>query len=103
MTIVPQNTHSVDAAKLEKLAEVAVKVGLQLQRGQDLVITAPVAAMPLVRLITRQAYIAGAGLVTSFYSDEEATLARYEYGNDESFDRASGWLYEGMAKAYTNG
>src|ERR1700744_587964 len=100
MTFVPQNTHSVDPAKLEKLAEVAVKVGLQLQKGQDLVVTAPVVAMPLVRLITREAYKAGAGLVTAFYSDEESTLARYEYANEESFDRASGWLYEGMAKAF---
>jgi aminopeptidase len=103
MTTVPQDTHSVDPAKLEKLAEVAVKVGLQLQKGQDLLITAPVAAMPLARLITRQAYIAGAGLVTTFYADEEATLARYENARDESFDRASGWLYEGMAKAFANG
>jgi aminopeptidase len=103
MTIVPQNTHSVDPAKLEKLAEVAVKVGLQLQKGQDLVITAPVSAMPLVRLITRHAYIAGAGLVTTFYADEEATIARYEHASDESFDRASAWLYEGMAKAFSNG
>ncbi|MDE1996600.1 MAG: aminopeptidase [Rhizobiaceae bacterium] len=96
------NHHPVDPVKLEKLAEVAVKVGLQLQKGQDLVVTAPVVAMPLVRLITREAYKAGAGLVTAFYSDEESTLARYEYANDESFDRASGWLYEGMAKAFAN-
>src|SRR5262249_35199515 len=46
------NHHPVDPVKLEKLAEVAVKVGLQLQKGQDLVVTAPVVAMPLVRLIT---------------------------------------------------
>ena len=103
MTLVPQDIHSVDPVKLEKLAEVAVKVGLQLQKGQDLVITAPVAAMPLARLITRHAYIAGAGLVTTFYADEEATLARYQHASDESFDRASGWLYEGMAKAFENG
>jgi aminopeptidase len=97
-----QSQSSVDPVKLEKLAEVAIKVGLQLQKGQDLVITAPVVAMPLVRLITRHAYIAGAGLVTAFYADEESTLARYQYGHDESFDRASGWLYEGMAKAYAS-
>jgi aminopeptidase len=103
MNFVSQNHHPVDAAKLDKLAEVAVKVGLQLQKGQDLVITAPIAALPLVRLITRHAYIAGAGLVTTFYADEEATVARYEYGHDNSFDRASDWLYEGMAKAYANG
>jgi aminopeptidase len=53
MTSAIPNHHPVDHAKLEKLAEVAVRVGLQLQAGQDLWITAPVAAMPLVRLITR--------------------------------------------------
>jgi aminopeptidase len=103
MNFMPQSQASVDPVKLEKLAEVAVKVGLQLQTGQDLVITAPVAALPLVRLITKHAYMAGAGLVTAFYSDEESTLARYRYGNDQSFDRASDWLYDGMAKAYARG
>jgi aminopeptidase len=101
--VLQSHHHPIDAAKLDKLAEVAVKVGLQLQKGQDLVMTAPVAALPLARLITRHAYIAGAGLVTTFYSDEETTVARYEYGHDNSFDRASDWLYEGMAKAYANG
>ena len=90
----------VDPARLEKLAEVAIKVGLRLERGQDLLITAPVAALPLVRHITRHAYMAGAGLVSTFYNDEEATLARYHHAPDESFDRAAGWLYEGMAKAF---
>lgn len=93
----------VDPARLDKLAEVAVKVGLQLQKGQDLVLTAPLAALPLVRLITRHAYMAGAGLVTTFYADEETTLARYAYAPDESFDKASGWLYDGMAKAFEGG
>jgi aminopeptidase len=94
------NSNPVDPVKLEKLAEVAVKVGLQLARGQDLVITAPLAAVSLVRLITKHAYLAGAGLVTTFYNDEEATLLRYRHAGDETFDRAAGWLYEGMAKAY---
>ncbi|WEZ84779.1 aminopeptidase [Rhizobium sp. 32-5/1] len=99
----PLDTSAViDPVKLEKLAEVAIKVGLQLKRGQDLVITAPIAALQLVRLITKHAYIAGAGLVSTFYSDEETTLARYQHAPDESFDRASDWLYEGMAKAYGN-
>ncbi|MGV2122200.1 aminopeptidase [Agrobacterium vitis] len=99
----PDASNSIDPVKLDKLAEVAVKVGLRLVPGQDLVITAPLNALPLVRNITRHAYMAGAGLVTTFYSDEETTLARYAHGADASFDRASGWLYEGMAKAYAGG
>lgn len=89
-----------EAEKLDRLAEVAIKVGLQLQEGQDLIMTAPLAAMPLVRRITEHAYAAGAGLVQTLYSDEETTLMRYRRAPDLSFDRAPGWLYEGMAKAF---
>ena len=67
-------SDQIDAEKLDRLAEVAIKVGLQLQAGQDLVLTAPVAALPLVRKIVAQAYKAGAGLVTPLLSDEEVTL-----------------------------
>jgi aminopeptidase len=100
------NTHDrnlatpVDPVKLDRLAEVAVKVGLQLQAGQDLLLTAPTAALPLVRKIAEHAYRAGAGLVTPVLSDEAITLARYRFGRDDGFDRAAGWLYEGMSKAF---
>src|SRR6266567_1771584 len=89
----------IDPTKLDRLAEVAIKVGLQLQPGQDLLLTAPSVALPLVRKIAEHAYKAGAGLVTPFLSDEEITLSRYRYGHNDGFDRAAGWLYEGMAKA----
>jgi aminopeptidase len=90
----------VDLIKLDKLAGVAVKVGLNLGVGQDLFLTAPVAALPLVRRIAEHAYKAGAGLVTPILSDDEVTLARYRFGPDGSFDRAPDWLYEGVAKAF---
>jgi aminopeptidase len=52
---------TADPVKLDKLAEVAIKVGLNLQPGQDLFLTAPIAALPLVRRIAEHAYKAGAG------------------------------------------
>src|ERR1700674_540787 len=91
----------IDPVKLDRLAEVAIKIGLQLQPGQDLLLTAPTVALPLVRKIAEHAYKAGAGLVTPIFSDEEVTLARYRFGPDDSFDRAAGWLYEGMSKAFS--
>jgi aminopeptidase len=94
------NVPSIDPDKLRRLAEIAVKVGLQLQPGQDLFMTAPVAALPLARKIAEEAYKAGAGLVTPIFSDEEMTLARYRFGPDLSFDRAPVWLYEGVGKAF---
>jgi len=91
---------AVDPVRLDRLAEVAVKVGLQLQPGQDLFLTAPAVALPLVRRIAEHAYKAGAGLVTPLLSDEELTLARYRFGADAGFDRAPNWLYDGIAKAF---
>ena len=91
---------SIDPARLDALAEVAVKVGLQLQPGQDLLLTAPVEALPLVRRIADHAYRAGAGLVTPLLADPDVALARFRSGQDASFDRAAGWLFDGMAKAF---
>src|SRR5258708_34887839 len=93
-------SRPMDPTELDRLAEVAIKVGLRLQPGQDLLLTAPAVALPLVRRIAEHAYKAGAGLVTPSLSDEEITLSRYRYGHHDSFDRAAGWLYEGMAKAF---
>jgi aminopeptidase len=94
--------RSIDPVKLEKLAETAVKVGLRLRAGQDLLITAPITALPLVRRIAEHAYKAGAGLVTPILADEAVTLSRYRFAREESFDRAAGWLYDGVAKAFAD-
>ena len=94
---------AIDPARLDALAEVAVRVGLQLRPGQDLLLTAPVEALPLVRRIADHAYRAGAGLVTPLLADPEVALARYRSGTEAAFDRAAGWLYEGMAKAFDAG
>ena len=102
MTAHERNSSTpIDPVKLDRLAEVAVKVGLQLRAGQDLLLTAPAVAMPLVRRITEHAYKAGAGLVTPLFSDEEVTLSRFRFGHDGSFDRAANWLYQGMAQAFS--
>ena len=61
------------AKLLDRLAEVAVRVGLGLKPGQELVVTAPLDAAALVRRITEHAYKAGASLVTTIFSDEART------------------------------
>jgi aminopeptidase len=101
MTVHDRNISApIDPVKLERLAEVAVKVGLQLKPGQDLLVTAPASALPLLRKVAEHAYKAGCGLVTPILSDDVVTLSRYRFAPDDSFDRAAGWLYEGMAKAF---
>ncbi len=91
------------AHHLDQLAKVAIHVGLGLAPGQELVMTAPLEAVPLARRITEHAYRAGASLVTILYTDDEATLLRYRYAPDNAFDRAAAWLYDGMGTAFKSG
>ena len=89
--------------KLDRLAEVAVQVGLGLRPGQELIMTAPMEALPLARKITEHAYKAGALLVTTFYSDDPSVLMRYQYGSGASFDYAPTWLHDGIAAGFRSG
>ena len=41
----------IDDTKIDRLANLAVNTGLSLKPGQDLLITSPVEALPLVRRI----------------------------------------------------
>jgi aminopeptidase len=89
--------------KLDRLAEVAVRIGAGLREGQELFLTAPTDALQLVRLITAHAYKAGAKLVTTILSDDVTTLARYQYAPDASFDYAPAWFYDSVAAAFKSG
>ena len=90
----------INPEHLDRLANLAVRTGVALQPGQDLLITAPIEALPLVRRIAVHAYKAGAGLVTPLFSDPEMTLARYHHASDAAFDSAATWLYNGMGEAF---
>jgi aminopeptidase len=98
----PKTTTEFET-KLDRLAQVAIRSGLGLAEGQELVMTASTDALPLARKITEHAYKAGASLVTVLFTDEESSLRRYQYGHDKGFDTAASWLYEGMAAAYKGG
>ncbi len=89
--------------KLDRLAQVAIHVGLNLQAGQELYLTASTDALPLVRRVVEHAYKAGAKLVTTLLTDDALTLARYEHAPDASFDYSPKWLYDGVAEAFRSG
>jgi aminopeptidase len=90
--------------KLDRLAALAIRVGLNLRPGQEVVMTAPLEAMPLVRRIAEHAYQAGATLVTPLIGDDAVTLARYRHAHPaEAFDVAPGWLFNAMAEAFRGG
>jgi aminopeptidase len=94
------NSH---IASLDKYAELTIRAGLNLRAGQQLLMTAPLEAVDLVRLITLHAYKAGASLVTTLYNDEQTALMRYQAGHAAAFDAAPSWLFNGMAEAFRDG
>ena len=84
---------------LRAYAELTVKVGLNLQPRQRLLIIGPVAnggcsleAAPFVRQITAAAYDAGAQLVETLWGDEALLAARLTHAPRDSFDDFSAWL-----------
>ena len=92
----------INENKIDKLANLAVKRGVGLQKGQNLLITAPIESLPLVRKIAEHAYKEGASIVTPLFTDSEITLSRFKYAPDESFDSATDWLFNGMGEAFDN-
>lgn len=70
--------------KLQKLAELAVKVGVNVQKDQIVVIRTNVEAYELVRLITEEAYKRGAKKVVPLWSDEFVSKSGYTYQSIET-------------------
>lgn len=79
--------------------DLAVRVALNLQPGQRLLIIGPLAnggasleAAPLVRHIAESAYKAGAPLVETLWGDEALQLARFRHASPDTFDQFSAWM-----------
>jgi aminopeptidase len=91
--------------KLERYGELAVRVALNLQPGQRLLIIGPLMnggvsleAAPLVRHIAASAYRAGAELVEAIWGDESLQLARFGHARRDSFGQFSAWLPKALAE-----
>ena len=80
--------------RLERYAELAVRVGANLAEGQTLFVTGRVEHAPLVRALTRAAYRAGARYVDVHYLDQHVRRAMIEHGPDEALAHTPDWLQE---------
>ena len=79
--------------KLQRYAELTVKVGLNLQPGQKLVIIAySLDVAPLVREVAASAYQNGCRLVTEVWLDEQLNKIRYQYAPLDSFEEFFFWM-----------
>ena len=76
---------------LEKYAELAVKVGVNVQNGQILVVNATLDAAELVRLVVKQAYEVGAKDVVVNWNDDTVSRTKYDMAPDETFTEYPEW------------
>jgi len=100
----------MDEQRLRAYAELTVRIGLNLQPGQRLLIVGPIAnggasleAAPIVRQITAAAYRAGARLVETLWGDEALLAARFAHAPRDSFDEFSAWLPDALSDHVKNG
>jgi len=78
--------------RLERYAELCVRVGANVQEGQEVFVEGLVEHAPLARALTRQSYRAGASYVHVHYLDEHVKHAMIELGPDEALTYSPEWL-----------
>ena len=94
---------------LQKYAEAIVRVGLNLRKGQRLIITnatargVPPAGRPLVHAVTKAAYAAGARFVDVIWGDEEMLRLRVQNAPADSFGEYPKWHVHGILDNIKNG
>ena len=91
--------------RLRLYGDLIVRVGLNLQPGQRLLVIGPLAsggasieAAPLVRQVAASAYRAGAPLVEVLWGDDALQLVRFRDAPRESFEETSAWLVRALVE-----
>lgn len=82
---------SIFSNNLSKYAELAVKVGVNIQKDQYLYIAASTDAVDFVRLVAKIAYEEGAKQVFVDFSDDQVGRSRYQLAPEDSFDFFPPW------------
>jgi len=81
---------------LDKYADLCVRVGINIQKDQPLVISAPVEGVEFVRLLAKHAYEAGAKEVFVNWNDGDLTRMKFEYSPMEVFENFPKWYADCM-------
>jgi len=80
--------------RIDRYAELAVRVGANVQPGQLVEVVARVEHAAVARAVTREAYKAGAKYVDVYYSDQHLRRALIENAADDMLSWTPPWLLE---------
>lgn len=76
---------------LEKYAELAIRKGVNVQKGQTLLINTSVNAVEMTRLCVEEAYQAGAKEVLVFYKDDYVSKSHVQYQDVDTLCNIHPW------------
>jgi aminopeptidase len=88
--------------KINKYASLAVEIGVNVQPGQTLVISAPIIAAEFVRKVVKKAYEVGAKNVHVEWDDDDITRLKYELAPSEAFLEFPMWHAKGFEEMAIN-
>ena len=80
--------------RIENFARLAVEFGVNVQNGEDVLISSPVESPELARLMTKAAYEKGARKVSVNWVDDALTRFAYEYESQETLNEVPDWAVE---------
>lgn len=99
------------AERLDKYAELCIKVGLDIQSGQRLALGyvghgmfgVPIQLAPLVRNLVKHAYLAEARYVNVLWEDQYTEHIRLKYGPEEALAEYPDWRVKTLVEYQENG
>lgn len=84
----------MDTKMLEKYARLIVKTGVNIQKGQTMVITSPIECASFARMVAQFAYEEGARDVVLNWKDELLAKIRFMQAPEEVFEEFPEWQKE---------
>lgn len=81
---------------IKKYVDLALNIGINLQKEQILVIMSPVETAPFTRLLVEKAYELGASEVIVHWSDDFCKKMTFTYGKKEIFEEMPAWQVESL-------
>ena len=100
ITLLGQNVNSYGkdlpegkdfADLLEAYARLVVRIGVNLQHDQILVVSSPIECAPFARLLAKEAYAAGAHEVVMSWGDELSARIKYDMAETAVFSEFPEW------------
>lgn len=88
---------------LQKLAKLAVRIGVNIQKDQNLVVNSPIECSEFARALAEEAYKAGARDVSINYSDEKFSKIRYTHADLDVFKEVPDWFVAKQNNAVEKG